>query len=80
MGIVYVKTAMEMNVQNRLFYKRVKEAQVRILQRMAKTNKDVSIKVAETHKFTGELISTIEINQENVYMRTKDLKWIWDRC
>ncbi len=61
MGIQYVKTAMEMSTANRLFYQRVKVAQTRILSRMARINEEVSEKVAATHKFTGELISTIEL-------------------
>ena len=69
MGTVYVKTIAEMNVQNRLFYKRIEKAQSNILRRMAQSNLNVSRKFADTHRFTGELTSAIELNQEGV------LKW-----
>lgn len=65
MGLQYVKNIAEMNAANRLFYKRVKAAQTRILSRMAQVNEEASEKFAagpnNIYSFTGELISTIEL-------------------
>ena len=69
MGTVYVKTAMEMNVQNKVFRKRVEVAHSNILRRMAQSNLKESKKFAETKRFTGELVSSINLSQDGV------LKW-----
>ena len=61
MGIVYVKTAQEMNTQNRLFNMRVKSAQTRALLKMSKINQDASKKFAETVKYTGYLMASIGV-------------------
>ena len=63
MGTQFVKSITEMKQANRLFYRKIKVTQSRILQRLAMINKSKSRQIAENAKFKGTLISSIDLER-----------------
>ena len=61
MGVQYVKTMNEMTRMNRLFYKRVKLLQGRILRTLADININKSQEIVKKVEFKGTLFSSIQL-------------------
>lgn len=75
MGTVYVKTPAEMNVQNRLFYKKVRDAQINTINYLGKVNEKASKKLVNPlygkggmrkYPMGGALFASIHIENPDV--------------
>ena len=64
MGVQYVKTMNEMTRMNRLFYKRVKLLQGRILRTLADININKSQEIVKKVEFKGTLFSSIQLQMQ----------------
>ncbi|MHA1912434.1 MAG: hypothetical protein ACTSYA_12155 [Candidatus Kariarchaeaceae archaeon] len=63
MGVQIVNSLAEMRTANKAFWNRVRISEDNILRRLSKINNDVSVKLAETVKFKGTLVSGIKIEK-----------------
>ena len=61
MGIEHAKSIQEMNMMNKRFYNRVNSTQKVILARLAYINLNASKRLAEERRFTGLLVSLIDL-------------------